>query len=151
VYLARVTNLRMESHMRPYITAVLGVVLFGIACDRESPTDVPLKTPAAVGAPSFAAGGGNKPTSGYEIVKDSINIVSGNQGAIEAFCPTGKRALGGGFKVGGGALINDTDVAIYESAPRVTGVGGTDGWRVEAMNRTADARWIQSWVVCAPI
>jgi hypothetical protein len=152
VYLARVTNLRTETDMRPYLTAVLGVVLFGIACDRESPTDVPLKTPAAVGTPSFAAGGGNKPTSGYEIKSFASNIAGGFLGVIEVYCPAGKRALGGGFKVGGGAPLSAPDVAIYESTPRVTDPNqGTDGWRVEAMNRTGETRLIEAWVICAPI
>jgi hypothetical protein len=40
-----------------------------------------------------------------------------------------------------------SDVVVYESAPRVT--SGTDGWRIEAVNRTADERIIEAWVVCA--
>ena len=138
--------------MRTPSTLALVAILVGVACSQDGPTDVQRKTPAAavVGAPNFAVGG-NKPVSGYEIRRDSLDAASGGQAIVEVYCPAGKRALGGGFKVGGGAQINDADVAIYESAPRVTLVGQTDGWRVEAMNRSAISRSIQSWVICAPI
>jgi hypothetical protein len=138
--------------MRTPITLALSAILLTVACSQDGPTDVQRKTPApaVVGAPSFAVGG-NKPVSGYEIKKDSLDAAVGGQAIVEVYCPTGKRALGGGFKVGGGAVINDADVAIYESAPRVTLSGQTDGWRVEAMNRTTTVRNVQAWVICAPI
>ena len=139
--------------MRSYITAGLAIALVAIACDRETPTDVQLKTPSvAVGTPSFAAGGGKPaPSSGYEIKSNPMSVASGSLGVVEVFCTAGKRALGGGLKVGGGASLNGPDVAIYESTPRVTGVDGTDGWRIEAMNRTAETRTIEAWVICATI
>jgi hypothetical protein len=138
--------------MRTPITLALSAILVGVACNQDGPTDVQRKAPAAavVGAPSFAVGG-NKPITGYEIRKDSLDAGVGGQTVVEVYCPAGKRALGGGFKVGGGAQINDGDVAIYESTPRVTAAGQTDGWRVEAVNRSSIVRQIQSWVICAPI
>lgn len=137
--------------MRTPITVALGAILVGVACSQDGPTDVQHKAPpTAVGSPSFAAGGGgNKPPSGYEIQSFGIDVVSGNQGVVEVLCPSGKRALGGGFKIGGGPQIGDADVAIYESTPRVT--SGTDGWRIESMNRSSITRTVEAWVICAPI
>jgi hypothetical protein len=137
--------------MRAPITLALSAIIVSVACNQDGPTDVQRKTPAAgvVGAPSFAAGGGNKPVSGYEIKSAAVDVISGNSGGLEVYCSAGKRALGGGFRMVDGALINDTDVAIYESSPRVT--GGTDGWRVDIMNRTAITRTVEAWVICAPI
>ena len=130
------------------LIAAIAVALV-IGCDRESPTDVVV--PAVRANPPAApalADGGSKPST-YEIRSAGLDVVSGNLGVVEVLCPAGKRALGGGHKVGGGALIDGPDVALYESTPRVT--SGTDGWRVEAMNRTADTRFIEAWVVCAAI
>lgn len=132
------------------LAASLSILAAG--CDHESPTDVAAvehraKPPVA---PTFAAAAAAKPSaSSYEIRTAGSDVASGFLGVVEVLCPAGKRALGGGHKVGGGALIDGPDVALYESAPRVT--TGTDGWRVEAMNRTADTRRIEAWVVCATI
>jgi hypothetical protein len=121
-------------------------------CDRESPTDVAapaLRANPPVG-PALAAAPAAKPSNpGYEIRTAGSDVASGFLGVVEVLCPVGKRALGGGHKIGGGALIDGPDVALYESAPRVT--TGTDGWRVEAMNRTADTRRVEAWVVCAAL
>jgi hypothetical protein len=127
------------------------VIALVSGCDRESPTDVAapavrMNPPAAA---SLAASAGKPSTSTYEIRSTGLDVVSGNLGVVEVLCPAGKRALGGGHKVGGGPGIVGPDVPLYESSPRVT--SGTDGWRVEAMNRTADTRRIEAWVVCAAI
>jgi hypothetical protein len=129
-----------------------GLVTLVAGCDRESPTDVaaPARRANPPVAPSLAASAAAKPSNpGYEIRTAASDVPSGFLGVIEVLCPVGKRALGGGHKIGGGALIDGPDVALYESAPRVT--TGTDGWRVEAMNRTVDTRRIEAWVVCATL
>jgi hypothetical protein len=125
------------------------VVALVIGCDRESPTDVaaPAVQASAPAAPAFAVSAGMPSNSSYEIKSAGLDVASGNLGVVEVLCSAGKRALGGGHKIGGGALIDGPAVALYESTPRVT--GGTDGWRVEAMNCTADTRRIEAWVVCA--
>ena len=127
------------------------VIALVIGCDNESPTDIATPAPHTTPppAPAFAAAAGKPSTSTYEIKSAGLDVASGNLGVVEVLCPSGKRALGGGHKVGGGALIDGPDVALYESTPRVT--GGTDGWRIEAMNRTADTRRIEAWVICAAI
>src|SRR4030095_15652840 len=144
--MSRTTRLR---HGSTLIAASL--IALAAGCDRESPTDVAAPTLRAnpPAAPALAVGAGKPSTSTYEIRSDGFDVVSGNLGVVEVLCPAGKRALGGGHKVGGGAGIVGPDVAVYESSPRVT--SGTDGWRVEAVNRTADTRRIEAWVVCAAI
>ena len=137
--------------MRTPITLALSAILVSVGCGQDGPTDVQHKAPAAtvVAAPSFAVGG-NKPVSGYETRTFMLtNVVAGNSAAFEVLCPTGKRALGGGYKVWGGMQATGGDVVVYESTPRVT--SGTDGWRVEAVNRSADTRDIEAYVICAPI
>ena len=140
-----------ENIMRTPLTFAIGAVLVTVACSHDGPSDVQRKTPspAIIGSPSFAAGGGSKPVSGYETKTATLNVVAGNIGAFEVLCPTGKRALGGGFKIGGAILAAGGDVIVYESSPRVT--SGTDGWRLEAVNRSADDRVFEAWVICAPI
>ena len=137
--------------LRHSTTLVAASVMALIAgCEGGDSTDV--VAPAVRTNPpatALVAAAGKPSTSAYEIRSDFLDVASGNLGVVEVLCPTGKRALGGGHKVGGGALIDGPDVPIYESTPRVT--SGTDGWRVEAMNRTADTRRIEAWVICAAI
>jgi hypothetical protein len=138
--------------MRIPVTLALSAILVGVACSQDGPTDVQRTAPkpTLVGNPSFAVGGGgNKPASGYETNHFGFDVVSGNQALVEVLCSTAKRALGVGFKVGGGVQVGDADVAIYESTPRVT--SGTDGWRIEAANRSSITRFIEAWVICAPM
>lgn len=110
-------------------------------------TLIQIRTCAAIGVIATLAAC-NKPT-GYEIKTSGNNVVSGNLGVLEVLCPAGKKAWGGGFKIGGGALTAGPDVAVYESSPRVT--SGTDGWRLEAMNRGPSTRRFDVWVLCANI
>jgi hypothetical protein len=105
-------------------------------------------TYTAIGVIATLAACSNR-QSGYEIKSSGIDVVSGNSGVVEVLCPTGKRAWGGGFQIGGGVLIGGPDVAVYESSPRVT--SGTDGWRLEAANRGPKTRRFDVWVVCAKI
>jgi hypothetical protein len=107
-------------------------------------------TYAALGIVAVLAGcpaPGTPTSSGYEIKTAGITVVAGNTGVTEALCSSGKKALGGGFKIGGGILIAGPDIAVYESSPRVT--SGTDGWRLEAANRGTTARSFDVWVICA--
>jgi hypothetical protein len=138
-------------HHGPAFLAAIAIALLA-GCDRESPGDVAapvLRTDVPAGPALAVSAGKPTTTSSYEIRSQGLDVATGNLGVVEVLCPAGKRALGGGHKVGGGALIDGPDVALYESTPRVT--SGTDGWRVEAMNRTADTRRIEAWVICATI
>jgi hypothetical protein len=129
----------------------IGLIALGAACgDRETVTDVAAPTVGTprVTAPSLAVGG-NKPSASYEVNKASLNVATDNEGIIEVLCTPGKRALGGGFQIVGGVLASGPDVHIYESSPRVT--SGTDGWRLDAMNRTGESRQFDVYVICAAI
>lgn len=141
---------RTALFLRRLTYGAVSVTALLAACDREAPTDVAAPSPRAnrVGTPSMAVNAA-KLVSSYEVKTFGIDVVSGNQGVVEVLCTAGKRVLGGGYHIGGGALIDSPDVAVYESSPRVT--SGTDGWRLEAMNRTADTRRLDVWVICAPM
>jgi hypothetical protein len=135
---------------RTSMSAVVGVVLTIVACTDDSPTSVtkPGARSNAVTTSTTTAAMGKPSTSGYEIKTATLSgVVSGNSGVAEVLCSTGKRALGGGFHILGGTLIEPGDVAVYESSPRVT--SGTDGWRLEAINRSSTTRDFEVWVICA--
>jgi hypothetical protein len=139
---------------RSFIIRSTGSVLAAIAlaaCDSQEPTaatkppvDVRVGTePLAAAAP--------KP-SAYEIVQHVSSVVSGNTGIVEVLCPSVKKAMGGGFFIDGGILIEGADVAVYESSPRVTSGGnGASGWRLVAANRTAESRNFNVYAICATI
>lgn len=135
---------------RGSMLVVAGTIGLVLACGGDAPTDVAVPTLQAAPPTTAAFAVTGKPSpSGYEIKSFGFDVAPDNQGIVEVLCPVGKRALGGGHKIGGGAGIVGPDVPVYESTPRVT--SGTDGWRVEAMNRTTDTRRIEAWVICAAI
>jgi hypothetical protein len=147
---------RTSLPLRRSAIAAIGIIALIAACDRESPTDVPQREArvSLAQAPSLAVGG-SKPTgpTGYEIITvGTQNDVAGENLFVgEAACPAGKRALGGGFKSTPAALIGQPDIAVYESAPRVTVTGTTDGWRMEIMNRGSTPRHFDVYAICAAI
>ena len=108
---------------------------------------LPLPILAALGIIAGLAAFTTQKPSGYEQKTAGIDVVAGNTGVTEVLCSSGKKALGGGFKIGGGILISGADVAVYESSPRVT--SGTDGWRIEAANRGTTNRHFDVYVICA--
>ncbi len=134
---------------RGAMLVVAGAIAAVVGCDRDTPTAAAAPTLQAAPPTAAAFAAGKPSNSTYEIRSDGLDVASGNLGVVEVLCPAGKRALGGGHKIGGGAGIVGPDVPVYESTPRVT--SGTDGWRVEAMNRTTETRRIEAWVVCAVI
>lgn len=137
-----------------YVT--IGALALLAGCDRDTPTDV--AAPAArlngVSTPSLAVtttAAGKPGQSSYEKNIASLSVNGGFEGIIEVYCTSGKRALGGGFQIVGGVIAAGPDVVVYESAPRVTGAGGTEGWRLDAMNRTSETRQFDVYVICATI
>jgi hypothetical protein len=116
------------------------------ACDSETPTATKPPVDARIGAEPLAAA--NPKASSYEIVSSVSLIGSGFTGVIETLCPSGKKALGGGFFINGNPG-SGPDVAVYESSPRVT--SGSSGWRLAAINRTADALSYEVFAICASI
>lgn len=77
--------------------------------------------------------------SGYQIVRSNrVDVQYNAQGYAVATCPAGKRAVGGGFGVGG--------ATVYSSSP---GINGTD-WVVTATGHNPFALgWIDAIAVCA--
>jgi hypothetical protein len=62
-----------------------------------------------------------------------------------AFCPAGKRAVGGGYELLGGSAAQLTAIASHPSDPSAT------GWRVQVRNNTGAAviATIRVHAVCA--
>jgi hypothetical protein len=116
------------------------------ACDSDTPTETNRQVDARIGAEPVAAA--NPKASSYEIVSSSFNVASGFSGGLEALCPTGKKVLGGGFFINGNPGA-PPDVAVYESSPRVT--SGSSGWRLFAINRTAESLSYEVFAICATI
>ena len=136
-----------KTHIRIAACIAVGIVATLSACDRDTPT-----TPTALATSptvnhSVASPSAPSSKSSYEIKTFGTDVASGNLGTVEVLCTVGKKALGGGFQIGGPVLIDPPDVVVYENSPRVT--SGTDGWRLSAVNRTADLRHFDVWVICA--
>ena len=116
------------------------------ACDSDTPTETNRQVDARIGAEPVAAA--NPKASTYEIVSVVALIESGFTGIREALCPLGKKALGGGFFIDANPG-SPPDVQVYESSPRVT--QGSSGWRLAAINRTADPQSFTVYAICAAI
>jgi hypothetical protein len=128
---------------RSFLIGSAGSILIAIAlaaCDSETPTATKPPVDGRVGAEPLAAA--NPKASSYEIVSSVSDIGSGFMGIMEA--------VGGGFFIDGNPL-SGPDVAVYESSPRVTSVLGGTGWRLAAVNRTADQLRYEVFAICAAI
>lgn len=112
------------------------------------PTLAVLAAIAALTAFQPTQSSGAAPPS-HEIKTAQMNVVAGNTGVVEALCSSGKKPLGGGFKIDGGILAAGPDVAVYESSPRAT--SGPNGWRLEAANRGTTDRVFTVWVICGSV
>ena len=79
--------------------------------------------------------------SGYRVyLSNSMTLNPGKTASAIAVCPTGKKALGGGFQLSPGAT------ATFSS----TGANN-DAWIVEARNDSAVQGWVQAVVICATV
>ena len=114
----------------------------------QVPTIAALATVVALTAIKPTQSSGAAPPS-HEIKTAQITVVAGNTGVVEALCSSGKKPLGGGFKIDGGILAAGPDVAVYESSPRST--SGPNGWRIEAANRGTTDRVFTVWVICGSV
>lgn len=79
------------------------------------------------------------PTVGYEIVAGStVNVTSNNFNTASATCPSGKKAVGGGFGDTGTNLVYA--VASYPSAD--------DTWTVKMFNNAGSTGTVAPYAVC---
>jgi hypothetical protein len=82
-----------------------------------------------------------------------VTVTSGPQENVAktmvALCPTGKEAIGGGFRVTG---VND-DVVANESAPEFNAAGARIGWSASARDlETKAGSWtLLAYAVCAEL
>ena len=83
--------------------------------------------------------------SGLEIVQVNGDTQNAYRIDLFAYCPNGKKALGGGFQTAG----NNVEVSVLTNAPTIDG----SGWVVSmAQNDLTPRLWsIQVWAICANV
>jgi hypothetical protein len=94
---------------------------------------------------SAGAGGG---VSGYEIITARVQVPGGTEGTLNAVCPTGKKATGGGFAMGTGLLERENHPGIRPGGD-VTTFG--EAWFVRAFNPTGTQLLMTVYAVCATV
>jgi hypothetical protein len=84
---------------------------------------------------------GSVGVSGYQrVVSAPANIAPGTQASVFAMCPSGKRALGGGF------FATSASAQIPVSFPAFD-----TGWRADFRNPTASSFNVAAYAVCANV
>lgn len=112
----------------------------------------PQGEPGPKGDPGEPGAPGEDGVSGYEVVGHEATVPAGaaNQ-TVEAICPEGKVAIGGGYHAEG---TGGQSVVVHENAPG-TLVEGEDGtwsstsWTVRASNPSESNAQVQAYVNCA--
>lgn len=85
--------------------------------------------------------------TGYEIVwQRSADISAGQVADAVALCPTGKRALGGGFGAGGPSVV----IRVFSSVPTEPSLN-RNGWQITAKNEDASTRYFDVFAVCGTV
>lgn len=84
--------------------------------------------------------------SGLEFVQAMSASSSNATQSVDAFCPTGKRAIGGGAQIVSGS----TFVTLSENRPILSG-GNSLGWYAAGFELTTYSNnwWISVYAVCA--
>lgn len=84
------------------------------------------------------------------VQRETGSIANGEGGSVDAFCPTGTQAIGGG-----GRADNDKEPKLIASRPtRAGGEPPSDGesftgWRVSIFNETGVTVQPEAWAICA--
>jgi hypothetical protein len=81
--------------------------------------------------------------SGWQYAIQGVSIASGDQRAITAYCPTGKKAFGGGLS----SAQPHPSTQIFQDAP----AGAGEGWLVSVRNNGTAAVTYCAWVICANV
>jgi Collagen triple helix repeat (20 copies) len=77
----------------------------------------------------------------YRVSSPGERVASGDAGGGSVFCPSGKKALGGG------ASVANAETFITTSAP----TNGGTGWYVWFNNKSSAAVTVYAWVICAKV
>jgi hypothetical protein len=84
---------------------------------------------------------GTPGVSGYSsVVGAGTNLGAGAFGGAVASCPTGKKALGGGFNTSKGVFVSYNGLDSSHTA-----------WIAQGQNSIAVAGWIQAFVICGTV
>ena len=103
-------------------------------------------TPGSIepaGPPGPPGPAGTPGVSGWTFVVKGVGLLSHTSQTIEADCPAGKKALGGGL-----TGVHDTYLEVSESGP--AGAAAT-GWQAWAYNAGPYSLNPYVWVICASI
>jgi Collagen triple helix repeat (20 copies) len=92
------------------------------------------------GSPGPQGQPGTDGVSGYEVVKTSGSVGANSYATLDASCPTGKQALGGGYDVAATSFV-------ITSAPNSTNTG----WHVAVQNPQSFGSQLSAYVVCAAV
>jgi hypothetical protein len=83
--------------------------------------------------------------TGHEIVENRVVVPAGAVAKVRAVCPSGKKALGGGFD-----MEIPQDLRVYASDPGDSqGNIVNYGWRVMVRNEGVTARQATAIAICA--
>ncbi|MGW7102349.1 hypothetical protein [Streptomyces sp. NPDC054838] len=82
---------------------------------------------------------GNNGATGREVVDNTVSVNPGENMQVDAVCPAGKVATGGGFNTSGPQMEIEASVPL--SAP-------DQGWRVIAFNMSTTSLPLTAFVVC---
>lgn len=140
--------------MKRYILAALALGAAATACSDDRPHAT---GPAAAGAPRAAAEaqspGATRTTQGVapHVVRFlGVTLPRGIGTAYIQNCPTGERALGGGFELRGAPTSTYTEVITLGSRPQTpTGSDVPTGWYVRLYNNSAASVTVDFSMVCA--
>lgn len=125
------------------IAALIGALYSSSSADAEEERPSGGRSAATVkGSLAGSTGGVNVVTasvSGYEVIESAIQQALPSDGRrVTAVCPTGKRAMGGGFSSGA------QGVELQASVPENDG----RGWRVNVFNRGTSPAPFRAYAVC---
>ena len=97
--------------------------------------------PGAQGLKGEKGDSGTPGVSGYStVLGPGTNLAAGAFGGAGASCPTGKKALGGGFNTSKGVFVSYNGIDNSHAA-----------WIAQGQNSIAVAGWIQAYVICGTV
>ncbi len=97
--------------------------------------------PQGAAGPAGAPGPSGVSGWEYRVSSPGAYIRSGDAGGGQVYCPSGKKALGGGVSV------ENSRVYVTTSAP----TNGATGWAVWLHNTSSISETVYAWVICANV